>query len=673
MKKNIVHLDFETFSEVSVKKVGAYRYSTHPSTIVLCMQYAINDLSPILWLPKSEYEMWDEPPKARTCKPFKNYKNFVFAAHNCQFEYLIWLNVCCRLYGWPEPPPLEQWIDTAAIARYYGLPGKLEDASKALHLPHQKDMAGHRVMLKLSRPRKASAANKDIRWTPATKPEDFKILYKYCERDVYPERGIYSKLGPLPPIEQRIWILNEKINARGIACDVDLARRILLLKEHHVDFVNSRIRELTNDEVDRATQTKKLTDYLGVDSLAKENLLNRNRDDYTEEQNELMDLRLSASQSSTAKFEAMLNCVCDDGRLRGMFIYHTANQTARFGGALIQPHNLPRPDLSNAEIHLVIEMIMRAPNVRECYEILMNYDDDPLRAMKSLIRAALLAEENRTLVVSDFSSVEPRMLAWLSNCKRLLNIYRRDGSPYIDMAEALFKMKVDKEKNFYEYFVGKQTILGAGYGMSGGRFQSECDSRGIDISESFAEEAIKSYRERYHEIPRLWREVNRLAIKAVQVGGRQFVGRCAIEVRGLPFHRLVITLPSGREMSYPYPSVRMVWPPWDSDEKIPQLHYWTVDQRTYSWKNTSTYGGKLVENMTQGACRDVLCSRMLRLDKKDFPLILHVHDECGGEVKEENKDRAQQFMDKVMSTTPPWAGGLVLKGEGYVADRYRKG
>jgi len=657
---HVVHLDFETYSEVSVKKVGAYRYATHPSTEVMCMYFAIDEYEPVHWAPKKH-------------NPFKDTKNFNFAAHNSQFEWCIWMYVCTRLYGWSEPPPLKQWIDTAALARYYGLPGALDNCASALHLKYKKDKIGHRIMLKLSRPRKPSVANPDKRWTPETKPDDFQKLYSYCRTDVLVEREIHVRLGKLPRTEQRIWIQNERLNRLGIRCDLKLVKRVLKIKEYHQDVVNSRISTLTEGSISKATQTKRLTEFLGVSSLAKEELTNRDQDRFSELQNELMDLRLSASGSSTAKFEAMLNCACDDGRLRGMFMYHAASQTGRFGGSLIQPHNLPRPELSETEIQIAIECISAAPNVANCYEFLLDAHGDPIKALKSLIRAALVAEVDKSLVVSDFASVEARFLAWVAGCVKLLNIYKRGGSPYIDMAESLFKIKIDKEKNYYEYFVGKQTILGAGYGMSGGRFASECEQRGISIDEDFADKAIREYRERYYEVPKLWWTVNNAAITTIQKGGAHNAGRCTFIFKRVPFERLVCILPSGREMSFPYPSVRMIWPPWDSNQKIAQIFYWTVKPPTYKWQCVSTYGGSLVENICQGGTRDVLCSRMLKLERKKLPMVIHVHDEVGAEVRDLIKIRAQRLIDNVMSKTPPWAPGLSLKSEGYISKRYKKG
>ena len=291
---------------------------------------------------------------------------------------------------------------------------------------------------------------------------------------------------------------------------------------------------------------------------------------------------------------------------------------------------------------------------------------------KSLIRGSLHAGEDYTFVVSDFASVEARKLAWVSGCKRLIDLFAHGGNPYLDMAKSLFGKTIDKYKDFHEYFISKQLILGAGYSMSGARFMNECYLRGVDVTREFADEAIRSYRKTYPEIPQLWYAVNKAAITAIKTRKPQFAGRCMFIYRTHPFERLVCILPSGKEMSYPYASVRWIWPPWESEEKIEQIHYWTVEQKTYHWGQSTTYGGSLVENICQASCRDVLASRMLSMAKDKLPIVLHVHDEVGVMVKDKNVKKAEKLVTRIMSTPPPWAIGLPLSEEGYTAKRYKK-
>jgi len=653
----ITYLDYETYSECNIKKSGGYKYAQHPSTIVLICSYAEDNGKIKRWFPGDPF-------------PFRRGS---FVAHNSEFEYLIWKYVCTRLYGWRTVPRRSNWIDTAAVARYYGLPGSLDGSSKALHLKYKKDEVGHRIMMKLSRPRKPSAANPDARWTPETKPDDFEKLYNYCDQDVVVERAIHQKLGELPRIERRIWEHNCIVNDRGVPCDEALATKVLAIREHFVERVNQRISKLTGGVVEKATQTAKLTAYLKLDTLAKDVLINRDKSACTDKQNELIELRLSAAQSSVAKFEALLNAVCDDGRLHGLFMYHAANQTARYGGMLIQPHNLPRPTITQDEIDFAVWLLHGDKSNKEILKELDHHFDDIMGVFKSLIRAALCAGPGRRFVVSDFSSVEARKLAWVSGCHKLIKIFASGGSPYLDMADSLFKRKIDKEEDFFEYFIGKQTILGAGYGMSGSRFQGECETKGIQIDEGFADDAIRAYRERYQEIPKLWWAVNKAAIKVVRERTTITVGRCTLIFKTVPFERLVFILPSGREMSYPYPSVRWIWPPWESDEKIEQLHYWTVAQKTYKWSVTSTYGGSMVENICQGSTRDVLCSKMLMAERYGLCIIMHVHDEMMTEEMYRKAERKSEVLDSIMSVPPPWALGLPLAAEGYIAKRFKKG
>ena len=166
--------------------------------------------------------------------------------------------------------------------------------------------------------------------------------------------------------------------------------------------------------------------------------------------------------------------------------------------------------------------------------------------------------------------------------------------------------------------------------------------------------------------------MNKAAIDAVKSRRPQFAARCMFVFKTVPFERLVCVLPSGREMSYPYASIRWIWPPWDSEEKIEQLHFWTIEQKTYHWIQTHTYGGSLVENICQASCRDILASRMLSMAKHNLPVMLHVHDEVGIMVKDKNVRKAKALMSNIMKTPPPWAVGLPLDEAGYTAKRYKK-
>ena len=414
-----LHHDWETFSEIDIKKAGAHRYCADKSTEPLSLAYGD---TATLWLPG------DPMPD---CFDWRH-TSYVYTAFNAEFEWCVWHYVMHKKFGWIEPPPLYRWFDVKAVAKYYALPSTLEDVGAALDCEHQKDKEGHRIMLKLSKPRKPSKNNPATRWLPEAVPDDFNKLYKYNRDDVFSEKSILDRLGPLPEREQRIWEANMRINRNGIPIDRRMAQTIVDIKELHMEECNAKISELTGGVVTATTQTKRITEYCGLPSLAR---------DYLEEaaahceDNHIRDviyLRLEGARSSTAKFEAMLKSVMDDNRIRGTFIYHTAG-TGRFGGALIQPHNLAKPKVTDNEIQKAIRILKARINLRAKYNRLRNLADI-MTIFASLVRAGVYSGVERKFSVMDFASVEARILAWIANEISLLGAYRRGEDSYISMA-----------------------------------------------------------------------------------------------------------------------------------------------------------------------------------------------------------------------------------------------
>ena len=655
---NLVHIDFESFSHADLKKVGAYHYAQHPSTELLCACYAINDGPVRTWLPGDD-------------NPFHKVNKWEWAAHNAQFEMVVWRWVCTRLYGWDMPPSLFRWHDTAAEARHYGLPGALEAAANALDLGYRKDKTGHRIMLKLSRPRKPSANNPENRWTPETKPDDFAALYRYCKTDVLVEREIHSKLGKLPSQELRLWRHNEKVNRRGLPVDVKLAKRVIKIKEYHQVLGNARLAEITDGEITKISQVQKLNKYLDIPSIGQEFLLNRVRSDYSDLHNEIMDLRDKGSQSSTAKYDSIVAANID-GYMYGMFMYHTANQTGRYGGALMQPHNIPRPLLNDDEIELAVSMILKAKNIDTAFTLLIEEFGDVMKVLKSIIRATIKAPHGYKFIVSDFTGVEVKWLAMIANCTYLLNMYHEGRNPYLEMAKSLYQRNVDKHDDPVEYVISKQLILAAGYGMGGPGFVGHCHGWGVEVDPQFAARAIKTYRTDFKPIIDLWYAVNRTVIQVVETGQPKFAAMCRFSISHKPFHRLVCTLPGGKEMSYPYPKVDWDYPPWETDTKIKQFSFATVDQKTYSWIRSRTWGARIVGNICQAGCREVLAERMMKLESMGYQMCGHVHDEVMILTRNSEAKRNLKIVNDVMSTTSAGWPNLLLQAESFIDQRYKK-
>lgn len=367
-----VHADFETKSIVDIKKCGSDVYARHVSTEVLCMAYAFDDQPVRIW-------KFGEPPPNDILTFVANGGTLI--GHNVGgFEYLIWNYVCVPKYGWP-PLKTEQLICTMAMSYAMALPGALANAAPAAGITHEKDMKGHRIMLQVSQPRswidciycEGFASNfcsacfdgkLPIWWTPKEHPEKFEKLYAYCMQDVEVERELYKRLLKLPPSERHLWQIDQRINQRGISIDIESVRTAIKIVEAERLRINQEIRRLTNNAVATYNANKQLTDWLklqGVetDSVAKASVIELLLDaNLPEDCRQVLLLRQEAAKSSTAKLQAMVNGVCEDGRMRGIFQYHGA-ATGRWAGRRVQPQNLPRPNLSQNEIEGVFEILGR--------------------------------------------------------------------------------------------------------------------------------------------------------------------------------------------------------------------------------------------------------------------------------------------------------------------------
>jgi len=346
-KVKYTFLDFETRSAADLKKVGADNYSKHPSTDALCVGFAFDD-EPVDLLEPGDYEF----------APFLE-QGLVIISHNAAFELAIWNNVMVRRYGWPPLKP-ENMICTMAMAYAMGLPGSLANAALATGIEHQKDHAGHRVMMQLSQPRTLEPLTW---WTDKEKTQK---LFDYCRQDIETERALFKRLVKLSPSEKKIWELDQRINNRGIQIDRKSAQAALDLVEAEKKKLNQRMREISSGAIATCTAVAQIGQYLanrGVsipDGIAKAEVTEiLSRPDLPDDCREVLILRQEAGKSSTAKLQTMLLRAGDDGRLRGMFQYHGAS-TGRWAGRGVQLQNMTRGKLKIKEVEAVFDLLGEA-------------------------------------------------------------------------------------------------------------------------------------------------------------------------------------------------------------------------------------------------------------------------------------------------------------------------
>ena len=657
--------DIETRSERDVTKCGAWAYAADPSTDILCIAYKFSHWPIELWLPPS-------PPVYQV-----EQEDTFFVAHNVEFEYCIWKFILHPRYGWPEPPPPERWIDSAAVARYYGYPGALEKASLAIGIG-EKDMGGKRVMMKLSRPRRTSEANPDRFWTPETKPDDFDRLYDYCKLDVRQSFRIIKKLGVLPPSEQEIWEHNFHLSIRGVPVDKELARVVLDLKEIHVKRINAELSKLTRGEITTATQHARFAKALGLPSVSRDILegikVNPIWEHMDGKKRRLIELRLEAGRTSTAKFETLLQQEIND-RVHGQLIVNAA-ATGRYAGAGLQVHNMFRTKMKLKDITNVIKTLKNKKiSIEKKYVWLRENYSDIMAVFSNLIRPAIRAPKGMALIPVDYAAVEARIVAWLCNDTELLNLFRAFDAghgvePYCAMGKTIFGYDIDKDIHELERFLGKQTILGCGFGMGWRKFQITCEGYGVKIEDELAEKAVNAYRKRFKKIKKSWYDIGDAVIRVIKYSVKVDICRCTWEIIDKPVRALRITLPSGKMLHFINPTVAPGPAPWNDKQIIDKIYYYGIG-KNHQWCKIETHGASLLETITQATAAELLKETLLRLQAINMPVIFHVHDEPVVCVARSKAERALVKVKHIMEHPGGWCDAPI-KAEGQIIKRYRK-
>ena len=627
-----IHIDFETRSEVDIWKSGAWAYSAHPSTSVLCMAYAIGE-NPVQVILR---------PKEMPEDLLKNIGE-TFTAHNSFFEQSIWKNVL----GWTKV----RWECTMAKACTYGLPKSLAKIPPALGLDVRKDESGRRIMLRMSKPRTPTKNNSDT-WYESD--EDFKLLAEYCKQDVEVERAIDNHLEDLSPLEYKVWQLDQTINFRGVQVDIDLVDRAIQLIQQNEEFQKTELYAVSGEELTDPRKVRQTLLYLQdggleIDNLQKETIEQALKiEELPDDIRRVLEIRQELSMSSTAKFKAIKNSAIDS-RIRDLFVYHSAS-TGRWGGKLVQLQNLPRGTVEITEEHI--------------HDIkTLNFNDFNLkynsisRVLSSAVRGCFIAKPKHKLLVVDYASIESRVVLWLARDKESLGKYDEGCDFYLDMAEKIFNKPVTKEDKF-ERSVGKVAILGCAYGMGVEKFQNTCAGYGIEISVQLAQKTVHTYRATYKDIVTFWRNQEEAFRSAILK--EELIPTFNHVDWGRDGDFILCQLPSGRFLRYHHANL-----------KDGSIYYKTLNSFTKQYAETKTWGGKIVENITQAVARDVMAYAMLRLEDAGYPIVMTIHDELVCEVPD-TKEYSLEKMIKIMVDLPQWAKGLPLHAEGWEGYRYRK-
>ena len=654
------YVDFETRSTVDIKKTGAAVYAAHSTTEVLCMAYAIDD---------GEVKLWKRfSPFPKELLDYISQGNIV-SAHNAPFEFAIW-NSCLSFRHAIPKLEIEQIECNMAKCYAKSLPGKLEEAALALKLPIKKDMSGHRIMLQLSKPRKAKDGSV-IWYEEADYPEKFEALYSYCKTDVEVERKISKILKPLDEIERKTWILDHKINQKGIEVDVHSIHAAVRVIEEEKEYLDAQMQFYTGGKVEGCQSVSQITRWLKekgveVESIDKTEIREMLKQDLPGDVLQVVKLRSMAGKSSTAKLNTMLSARGEDNRIREMFQYHGAN-TGRWAGRRVQLQNLPRPSLKQKQIEEIIKILNNSDH-KKTRDIIDLFYAPPLLAVSDCLRSFLIPKHGHKFVVVDWSAIEARTLAWLAGQENILEIFRTSGKIYEHAASIIYKIPVDKVTK-EQRFIGKVAILALGYQGGARAFKKMAKVYGIEVDEKFAEDIKNKWRLGNQNIVKYWYALENAAMQAIQNPRLRFkAGEKQREVTYFMQNNfLYCELPSKRIMSYPFATIKEVdW----FETKKQQIVYMAVDSMTKKWGESTLYGGLLSENITQAVARDILRDALLNLDKNGFEIVAHCHDEIICEMPV-----GYGYLEKmkhIMCTSSPWAKDLPLGAEGYESLRYKK-
>ena len=641
----LMAIDIETYSDISLPDCGVQRYVSSEQFEILLFAYSIDegeiqviDLASGEKMPEEVMDLLMDDSVIKT-------------AFNAAFE-----RTCINRYFGLSLPP-EVWRCTAVQSAILALPLSLEGVGEALSLDKKKMSEGKELIRFFCMPCKATKANGGrTRNLPSDAPEKWEQFKTYCKRDVDVEMQIRKKLKnyPIPDREQVLYCMDQRINDRGIRVDTQMVGQAIACDLLYKETAAKRAYELSGLENPNSVSQLKgwLSDKgIEVDSLAKDTvteLVGKTEGEVSE----LLKIRLAMSKTSVKKYEAIERAVCD-GRVHGLLQFYGANRTGRWAGRLVQIHNLPQNHMEDLELARSLVKEGRFDLV----ELL--YPSTP-EVLSELIRTAFVAKPGCRFIISDFSAIEARVLAWMSGEAWRLRVFSTHGKIYEASASAMFGVPIEEiGKTSPLRQKGKIAELALGYGGSVGALVSMGATK-MGLSEEELPDLVSQWRLANPHITEFWWKVDAAAFKAVKE-------RCTVQMDRLLFEYrggiLFIHLPSGRKLSYVKPRL--------------ELNRFGREGITYEgvgeskkWTRIETYGPKMVENIVQAVSRDILAEAMLRLEKAGFDIVMHVHDEVVLEVPEGVS--SVEEVNELMAVNPSWTMGLPLKAAGFESAFYKK-
>lgn len=654
-------IDIETRSSVDIGKAGLYKYAQSPDFCILLFAFQ-EDGNPVEVVDLAQGEEIPEHAVRMLADP-----DVTKHAYNAAFEWY-----CLNRAGYRTP--LEQWRCTMAHGLYCGYTAGLDATGKAIGLPQdkQKLAAGKALIRYFCVPCRPTKTNGSRTWNqPWHAKEKWELFKEYNRQDVVTERAILNRLEqfPMPEAEQKQWQMDVLMNAFGVRVDTELIKGAL-----YIDAVSTQ--ELTEEAVritglGNPNSGAQLVPWLNTQcgrerfqDIQKATVADAldHREDYPEDVQRMLEIRQQLGKTSIKKYVAMDTAKGEGDRVRGLTQYYGANRTGRWAGRMVQMQNLPRNYLKTLDY---ARDLVKDKNYAGLKLLYGNVPD----TLSQLIRTAFIPSEGNKFVVSDFSAIEARVIAWLAGEQWVNEVFATHGKIYEATAAQMFGVPVERiAKGNPEYSLrqkGKVATLALGY-QGGTSALIAMGALNMGLTEDELPDIVSRWRQANPRIRDLWYAVENAALAAMETARPQAIRGLIFALEGDLLYGqsfLTVRLPSGRKLYYPKPFLK------ENQFGKQALHYYTVGQQTRKWEVASTYGGKMTENIVQAIARDCLAVTLERIYDRGLQTVFHVHDEV---IIDAPMETTVEEICDLMAEPIPWAPGLILKGAGFESSYYMK-
>ena len=605
----VAFIDFETWSTVPLKSRARYV----ANSTVLCAVMRVDGVSHV----NPSRELMAQVAADR-----------VMVAHNAPFDSAIWSSL-----GLPDVT----WCDTLPMARAAGLPGKLDLLGMRLE-GRGKNAQGKQVLDLFIKSKVLPPRHLPI----------YGILEAYCERDVELLETVFNVVKGFGEVD--VMTADRALNDRGVPVDREYLQALHDIMEQNSDEARERVTKHFNPKSPKQVKEWLVARGYDVASVGAEAL---KEFDFSDDVDDVLDDRREVMRVGLSKAKEGLASLDDDDRLRDQFAYW-ASLPGRWASYGLQLHNMPKSiDIDVRAVEMTMPAVRAYATAHKC-----RVSDVTNGALRHCVRTP-------NMLVADFAAVEPRMLAWLADDRDMLAVYNDPKkNAYLEMGKKIFGKTITK-KDEIEYFISKQIVIACGYGMGHVKFDATLLKFGVDASTipGGARYLVQTFRKTCPRIVDLWRAYDNAAMTAVKYGMSNEIGKVSFH---MSHNTLIITLPSGRPILYRNARIERTVPAYKAMYGLPLTLEDTICYDHPMFGRRELYGGKITENVDQGACRDLLAHAMVNLERAGYEPFMHAHDEVAGQ-----RGEFKEFME-IVSTPPAWALDFPLGAEGYQGPLWAK-